>query len=114
MEPQNSYLYLLSHPQLKLHKVGIGTPGKDKGRMQQLLDQGWISHGLWQNSDKRETFAWEKEIFRQLQLRFTKVGPDTPGFLGSSDKHWFEAISAEAISITELSKLISKIVTAKQ
>jgi hypothetical protein len=110
---QSSYLYLLTHPQLKLHKIGIGTDGKDKGRMQQLIDQGWLSHGLWHNTDKRITFQWEKEIFKQLQLRFAKAAPDTPGFVGKSDRHWFESVSAQAISVTALAQLITKIVSKK-
>jgi hypothetical protein len=110
---QISYLYLLTHPQLKLHKIGIGTTGKDKGRMQQLIDQGWLSHGLWHDTDKRITFQWEKEIFKQLQLRFAKAAPDTPGFVGKSDRHWFESVSAEAISVTALAQLITKIVSKK-
>jgi hypothetical protein len=103
----------LTHPQLKLHKIGIGTDGKDKGRMQQLIDQGWITHGLWHNSEKRITFQWEKEIFKQLQLRFAKAAPDTPGFVGKSDRHWFESVSAQAISVTALAQLITKIVSKK-
>jgi len=108
---QSSYLYLLTHPQLKLHKIGIGTTGKDKGRMQQLIDQGWESHGLWHDSEKRITFQWEKEIFKQLQLHFAKAAPDTPGFVGQSDRHWFESVSAEAISVTALAQIITKIVS---
>lgn len=110
---QLSYLYLLSHPQLKLHKIGIGTLGKDKGRLQQLIDQGWVSHGQWHENDARITFQWEKEIFRQLQLDFAKAGPASPGFIGKSDRHWFEAISAEAISLSDLLQLVSKIVIKK-
>jgi hypothetical protein len=103
----------LTHPQLKLHKIGIGTDGKDKGRMQQLVDQGWITHGLWRNSEKRITFQWEKEIFKQLQLRIAKAAPDTRGFVGKSDRHWFESISAQTISLAELEQLITKVVTKK-
>lgn len=110
---QSSYLYLLTHPELKLHKIGIGTPGKDKGRMAQLIYLGWVSHELWHNSDTRKTFQWEKEIFKQLQSRFATLAPDTPGFIGKSDGHWFEAVSAQAISLSELEQLISKIVTKK-
>lgn len=108
---QSSYLYLLTHPQLKLHKIGIGTAGKDKGRMQQLNDQGWVCSGLWHDSQKRTTFQWEKEIFKQLQLRFAKAAPGTPGFVGKSDRHWFEGISAQVISLTELEQLIARVVT---
>jgi hypothetical protein len=110
---QSSYLYLLTHPQLKLHKIGIGTTGKDKGRMQQLINQGWVSHGLWHNSEKRITFQWEKEIFKQLQLRFAKAALDTPGFVGQSDRHWFESVSTEAISLADIKQLITKVVTKK-
>jgi hypothetical protein len=109
----SSYLYLLTHPDLNLHKVGIGTVGKDKGRMQQYLDQGWLSQGIWRHSDKRRTFQWEKEIFAQLQQRFTKLNNGETGFVGKSDKHWFEGVSAGAISSGELSRLISTVVGQK-
>lgn len=69
----SSYLYLLTHPELKLHKIGIGTVGADKGHLQQLIDLGWVSQGMWHNSDKRRTFQWEKEIFKELNLRFAKA-----------------------------------------
>lgn len=106
---QASYLYLLTHPELKSHKVGIGTDGQDKGRMQRYIDQGWVSHGIWRHSDKRKTFQWEREIFAQLQLRFERDGKSKSGFVGKSDKHWFEGISADAISVPDLAVLISKV-----
>jgi hypothetical protein len=112
-DDQWSYLYLLTHPDLNLHKVGIGTVGKDKGRMQQYLDQGWLSQGIWRHSDKRRTFQWERQVFETLNHRFIAAGPDAPGFVGASDRHWREAISADAISVTELSQLISQIVAKK-
>lgn len=108
-----SYLYLLTHPELGAHKVGIGTHGRDKGRLQGLRDQGWVSQAMWSHGDKRRTFQWEQEVFAQLQVRFTQDSDDAPGFIGRSDKHWFEGISADAISIEELSDLISKVVGKK-
>ena len=111
---QISYLYLLLHSQLKLYKIGIGTIDKDKGRLKLLIDQGWQLQSQWHHDNKRQTFQWEKEIFKHLALRFAKAGPDAPGFVGKSDRHWFEAISAESISLSELSQLISKIVAKKQ
>jgi hypothetical protein len=98
---------------LKLHKVGIGTDGKDKGRMQQLIDQGWLSQGLWRHSDKHRTFQWEKEIFHQLEQRFASANLEIPGLIGKSDKHWFEHISAQAISTVELTALISQVVSQR-
>lgn len=90
----------------------MGTTGKDKGRLQQLFGQGWIVQGQWHESDKRKTFQWEKEIFKQLELRFANL--DSPGFVGKSDKHWYEAVSAQAISLPELSQLIAKVIAKKQ
>lgn len=104
-----SYLYLLTNQQLQLHKIGIGTAGKDKDHVQQLIRDGWSVHGLWHTSDKGKTFKWEKEIFSQLKARFGSG--DAPGFIGRSDKHWVESISAPAISITVLAQLMSTVVS---
>jgi hypothetical protein len=110
---ESSYLYLLSHLELKVHKVGIGTRGRDKGRLQDWIDQGWVSHGIWSHGDRQKSFQWEREVFSKLGIRFAQASKDAPGFLGRSDKHWFEGISADAISVEELSDLISKVVGKK-
>jgi hypothetical protein len=110
---QLSYLYLLTHQQLKLHKIGIGTVGKDKGHLEQLIGQGWTVHGLWHESDKRATFQWERTIFEQLEIKLSLVAPRSPGFIGKLDKHWVESISAKAISVSVLAQLISTIVARK-
>lgn len=108
-----SYLYLLTNVQLGQHKIGIGTVGKDKNRLQQLIEAGWSNHGMWHASDNGKTFQWEKEVFRQLKVRFDLAGPDSPGFVGRSDGHWFEGVSAQAISVAELAQLITSVVPAK-
>lgn len=108
-----SYLYLLTNAQLGQHKIGIGTVGKDKNRLQELIQAGWAIHSMWHASDKRKSYQWEKEVFRELKERFELAGPDLPGFIGRSDGHWFEGVSAQAISITELAQLISTVVPAK-
>ena len=104
-----SYLYLLTNMQLGLHKVGIGTVGKDNDHLQQIIQSGWKVHGLWHAVDKGKTFQWEKEIFKQLHSQFDSAG--LPGFIGRSDKHWFESVSAAAISLTSLSHLMSTVVS---
>lgn len=113
MRDMESYLYLLTNVQLGQHKIGIGTVGKDKNRLQELTQSGWEVQGLWHADEKHKTFKWEKEVFRQLKERFELAGPDLPGFIGRSDGHWFEGVSAQAISITELAQLISTVVPAK-
>lgn len=104
-----SYLYLLTNVQLGQHKIGIGTVGKDKNRLQELIEAGWALHSMWHAVDKGQTFQWEKEVFKQLQAQFDSAGAS--GFIGRSDGHWFEGVSAQAISITSLSHLMSTVVS---
>lgn len=113
MRDMESYLYLLTNKQVGQHKIGIGTVGKDKNRLQQLTQSGWEVQGLWHADDKHKTFNWEKEVFRHLKARFDLASPDVPGFVGRSDGHWFEGVSAQAISVTELAQLITSVVPAK-
>jgi hypothetical protein len=108
---QPFYLYLLTHKELRLHRIGIGTTGKDKGQLEKLIDQGWLLHGIWHDSDKRKTFQWEKEAFKQLQNHFSKASPELQGFVGKSDRHWFEGISADAISLPVITTLISQVIS---
>lgn len=109
---QPSYLYLLTNQQLKLHKIGIGTIGKDKNHLEQLLQDGWTVYGLWHAGDKGRTFQWEQAVFKQLQARFSAIASDFPGFVGRRDRHWVESISEQAISASAIAELIKKIVRA--
>lgn len=108
-----SYLYLLTNPKLQLHKIGIGTVGKDKNYLWKLLQAGWIIHGLWHENNSGKTFHWEQEIFKQIKIRVSTTTPESPGLVGRSDRNWFESISADAISITDLAHLMSKVVSSK-
>ncbi len=109
---QPSYLYLLTNEHLGLHKIGIGTVGKDKGFLQQLIQDGWTPYGLWHAADSRETFRWEKEVFKELNSIST-AKPEPSLFHGRSDRHWVESINASAISVTELAQLALAAVTGK-
>jgi hypothetical protein len=110
---QLSYLYLLTNAQLKLHKIGIGTVGKDKNRMEQLISEGWTAHGLWHDGSTRKVFSWEQEIFTQVKARLLSDGREIADFTGRWEKNWSESIDAAAISVLEIAKLISKIVALK-
>ena len=104
-----SYLYLLTHPTLKLHQVGIGTIGKDKGRLDMLLKEGWIAFGIW-HGDQRTRFLQEKKVFAQIKEIVS--GKDSQGEdpMGKWVDTWSESISADAISVKEIAKIITKIV----
>lgn len=108
---QPSYLYLLTHEQLKLHKIGIGTVGQDKGHLQQLIYDGWRAHGIWHNSDKRKTFQWEAAIFKELAKVIPADSSKLLGFVGRRDRHWAESVSADVITVLALAHLMSKIVS---
>lgn len=110
---QPSYLYLLTNEQLRLHKIGIGTVGKDRNHMQQLIQAGWRVNGIWHESDKHTTFRWEEEIFKQLTAKFDATNAEQLGFIGRRDRHWVESISSQAISIIDLAELMSTVVSSK-
>lgn len=105
-----SYLYLLTNPGLALHKIGIGTVGKDKGRLQQLIHEGWTVYGLWHAAEKRKTFNWEQTIFKELK---SEIGSVTPSLVGRWDRDWVEGISAQTITITALAELINVVISTK-
>jgi hypothetical protein len=108
-----SYLYLLTNQKLQLHKIGIGTVGKDKNHLQKLSQAGWIVHGLWHEDNKAKTFYWEQEIFRQLQVKVATATPESPVLVGRSDRNWVESISASAISVNDLAQLMLKVLASK-
>jgi hypothetical protein len=105
-----SYLYLLTNPSIGLHKVGIGTVGKDNGRLQELIQEGWSVYGIWHASEKRRTFRWERAVFKELQVRIAMNKSENSGLVGRSDKHWVESISSQIISVLVVAELISTIV----
>ena len=108
---QPSYLYLLTHEQLKLHKIGIGTVGKDKGHLQQLIHDGWTVHGIWHNSDKRKAFQWEAATFKELAKVISANSSKLLGLVGRRDRHWAESVSGDVITVSALAHLMSKIVS---
>lgn len=101
----------MTNQQLKLHKIGIGTRGQEKDRMQRLIAAGWLVHGLWHESSKRKTFQWEREVFKELKGKLALTGSDLSESMGRWDKSWSESVSAEAISVSEIAKLITKVVS---
>lgn len=107
-----SFLYLLTHPILKLHQVGIGTVGKDKGRLEKHLKDGWVAFGIW-HGDQRTTFLWEKKIFAQVKKILSAQASKGVDPMGKWVDTWSESISADAISASEIASLISTLVGRK-
>jgi hypothetical protein len=111
---QQSYLYLLTHERLQLHKVGIGTVGKDKGLLRALTEQGWSIQGTWCDSDKRQTFRWERAIYKELEAHIASLDLKEPALTGRRDKHWVEYISASAISLAAITELMERVIRDKK
>lgn len=110
---QPSYLYLLTNKELAQHKIGISTVGKDKDLLQNLISQGWLVHGIWHESDKRKTFQWEREVFKQIKSKLSAQDQQRPDLMGRWDRSWSESVSASFISVTEIEKIITKIIAGK-
>lgn len=106
---QPSYMYLLTHPSLRLHKVGIGTTSKDKGRLEQLINSGWVAFGIW-HGDQRTTFLWEKIFFAEVKKIILAQETSKGEPFGKWVDNWSESISAEELSVTEIAKIIEKII----
>lgn len=111
--PHPFYLYLVTHPHLMLHKIGIGTKGKDKGHLESLVGQGWEILGLWSDKNKHKPFQWEKLIFERLEAKAAEMDLVKPGLVGKRDKHWVEIITTELISGPDVTQLIQSVVSKK-
>lgn len=98
---QPSYLYFFTHPEERIHTIGIGTIGKGHGRIEMLLENGWIAYGIW-HGDQRTTFLWEKKIFAEL-----KKSIDTQEDWGTT---WPQSISADSITAPKIAEIIARTV----
>lgn len=107
-ENEPSYLYLITHPELKLHKVGIGTVGKDKNRLQSFVTEGWIVAGLWHEESKERTFKYETQFFTRLK-ELTKNDPALGiAATGKWVGMWAESIDAEKIPLSVVLEMIAE------
>lgn len=100
------YVYLITHSELNAHKVGIANTAKTKlaDRLYHHSRQGWILVKKWDFIESHNIQTIEKQVFRILRKEM-----DIPPYLAKDDMPfggWTETLSADAISITSLSKLI--------
>lgn len=107
-ESEPSYLYLITHPQLKLHKVGIGTVGKDKNRLQTFVSQGWVVAGLWHEKSKELTFKYETQFFSRLKTMVESNPALNTDATGKWLDMWSESIDAEQIPLPIVLEMITE------
>jgi len=100
------YVYLISHSGLNAHKVGIANSAKTKlaDRLYHHGKQGWVLVKRWDFKDSSKIQTIEKQVLKILRKEM-----DIPPYLAKDDMPfggWTETLSADAISVTSLSKLI--------
>jgi hypothetical protein len=103
------FLYFITNTQLNKHKIGIGTAGAENSKLAQLLGGGYITYGIWHHSDKKKTYEWEGNVFKEIAL-FLKEDKEKPVVMGPWVRNWSEYILVSAISAQQIAKIINKIV----
>ena len=107
---KQSYLYLITHQQLKAHKIGIGNIAKKlkADRLHRLKLEGWETHQIWNFTDGKKALKFEKEIFKLL-----RTDMKLPIFLSKDqirNEGYSETINADSITLLELEKIIKRVI----
>lgn len=100
------YIYLISHSEMNAHKIGIANTAKTKlaDRLYHHGKQGWVLVKKWDFYESSEIQKIEKQVFKILRKEM-----DIPPYLAKDDMPfggWTETLSADAISVTSLSRII--------
>ncbi len=100
------YLYLISHVNMNATKIGIANISKTKlaDRFYHHQKQGWNLVARWDFNIGKDAKKIEKEILRILRKEMR-----IPPYLSKEDMPfggWTETLSADAISLPKLRKLI--------
>ena len=107
---KSAYLYLVTHKDLKSHKIGIGNIRQDQSsldRLHKLTIKKWMIYKKWSFDLGTDASSVEKEVFRILRKELgikpfldKKKMPITGGHT--------ETVDAELITLAELEKIINK------
>jgi hypothetical protein len=107
---KESYIYLITHPQLESHKIGIANTSKLKknDRLHRHQKGGWLVFKTWYFEEGRTVEKIEKEVFRILrsEMRIKQhLSRSEMRYAGET-----ETISADSITLLELEKIIKKVI----
>jgi hypothetical protein len=106
-----SYIYLITHPLLNAHKIGIGNYKtlKKKDRLHRLIIKGWQPYRKWDFSTGKKAISAEQAIFKIIR-KDKKI----PIYLSSADMGKIgghtETIDADRITLLELEKIIKQVI----
>ena len=111
---KESYVYLITHPDLNAHKVGIANIAKrqkdDRLRRHQI--SGWVAFKVWNFNDGKVAEIIEKEVFKilnkdmEISQYLSKMQMPQGGET--------ETIDADSITLLQLEKIIKKVIKRLQ
>lgn len=95
---------------MNAHKIGIAGVSKEKksDRVYNHQSNGWVLFSKWNFSEGRDAEQIELQILRKLRNEM-----NIPPYLSKEEMPiggWTETLSADAISLTRLEKLIEEII----
>lgn len=107
---KKAVVYLITHPVLFAHKIGIGNPSDLRGndRMEIHKKYGWKMFKTWEFEDGKIAQKIEKEAFRVIRKEM-----QLPIFLSVSEMPQggqTETVNADSITLVELEKIINKVI----
>jgi len=107
---KKSYLYLITHKQLKAHKVGIGNVAKKlkADRLHRLKLEGWELFKKWNFDEGKKALKVEQKVFKVL-----RDDMKLPIFLTKKqirNEGYSETINSDSITLLELEKIIKKVI----
>ena len=107
---KKAVVYLITHPVLLAHKIGIGNPSdiKSNDRIEIHKKYGWQVFKTWEFEDGKKAQKIEKEAMRVIRKEMY-----LPMFLSASEMPQggqTETVDAEVIKLRELEKIINKVI----
>ena len=104
---KKSYLYLITHKQLRAHKVGIGNVAKKlkADRLHRLNLEGWELFKKWNFDEGKKALKVEQEVFKVL-----RDDMKLPIFLTKKqirNEGYSETINSDTITLFKLEKIIN-------
>lgn len=103
---ESAYLYLLTNPKLNLHKIGFGVVKNKIRKIEAYCQDGWQAYGIWHTVDKKAPLRVEREIFKAVKVVASAAASNGADPMGKWIEGWASSISASAISLPAIVKII--------
>lgn len=103
---ESAYLYLLTNPELGLHKIGFGIVKNKLRKIEDYCQNGWSAFGIWHTTDTKAPLRTEREIFKAVKVAVSAGKPTAVDPMGEWVEGWASSIAASAISLPALVKII--------